>query len=41
MIPPHFCLFSQKLGGCSKKVGINRNDDLGKNCLSPKQTEYI
>ena len=33
--------FSQKLGGNSKKVGIDRNDSLGRNCLSPKQTEYI
>ena len=32
---------SQKLGGNSKKVGIDRNDSLGKNCLSSKQTEYI
>ena len=33
--------FSQKLGGNSKKAGIDRNDSLGKNCLSSKQTEYI
>ena len=33
--------FSQKLGGNSKNVVIDRNDSLGKNCLSSKQTEYI
>ena len=33
--------FSQKLGGNSNKVGIDRNDSLGKNCLSSKQIEYI
>ena len=33
--------FSQKLGGNSKKVGINRNDGLDRNCLLPKHTEYI
>ena len=33
--------FNQKLGGNSKKTGIDRNNSLGKNCLSSKQTEYI
>ena len=33
--------FSQKLGGNSKKVELDRNDSLGKDCLSSKQTEYI
>ena len=33
--------FTQKLGGNNKKLGINTNDSLGKNCLSSNQTEYI
>ena len=32
---------SQKLGGNSKKVEVNRNDSIGKSCLTSKQTEYI
>ena len=40
MILPHFCLLSE-IGGNNKKVGIDRNDSIGKNCLIPKQTEYI
>ena len=32
---------SQKLGGNSKKVEVNRNDGIGKSCLTSKQTEYI
>ena len=41
MIPLHFCHLSQKLGGNSKKAKVNRNDSVGKSCLTPKQTEYI
>ena len=33
--------FSQKLGGDDKEVEVNRNDSLGKNHLTPKQTEYV
>ena len=32
---------SQKLGGNSKKAEVNRNDSIGKRCLTSKQTEYI
>ena len=32
---------SQKLGGNSRKVEVNRNDSIGKSCLTSKQTEYI
>ena len=32
---------SQKLGGNSKKVEVNRNDSVCKSCLTSKQTEYI
>ena len=41
MIPPHFCLLSQKLGGNSKKTKVNKNNSIGKNCLTSKQTDYI
>ena len=33
--------FSQKIGGSNKKEGTDINHRLGRNCLSPKQTEYI
>ena len=33
--------FSQKLGGNNKKTEANRNNSLDKDCLTPKQTEYI
>ena len=33
--------FSQKLGGNNKKVEVNRDDSLSKDCLSSMQTEYI
>ena len=33
--------FSQKLGGDSKKMEVNRKDSLGKSCLTPMQTEYL
>ena len=33
--------FCQKLGGDNKKKEINRNNSLDKNCLTPKQTEFI
>ena len=33
--------FSQKLDGDNKKTEINRKNCLDKNCLTPKQTEYI
>ena len=39
--PTAFLPFSQKLGGNNKKAEVDRNDSLGKNCLSSKQTEYI
>ena len=32
---------SQKLGGNSKKTEVNKNDSIGKNCLTSKQTDYI
>ena len=38
MILPQFC---QKLGGNNKKAEVNRNDSIGKSCLTSKQTEYI
>ena len=41
MIPPYFLPFCQKLGGSNRKVGSDRNNSLDKNCLTPKQTEYI
>ena len=33
--------FSQKLDEDNKKIEVNRNNSLNKNCLTPKQTEYI
>ena len=33
--------FSQKLGVDNKKTEVNRNNSLDKDCLTPKQTEYI
>ena len=33
--------FSQKLGGNNKKMEANRNNSFDKDCLIPKQTEYI
>ena len=33
--------FSQKVGGNNKKAEVDRNDSIGKNCLTSKQTEYI
>ena len=32
---------SQKLDGNNKKTEVNRNDSIGKSCLTSKQTEYI
>ena len=32
---------SQKLGQNNKKAEVNRNDIIGKNCFTSKQTEYI
>ena len=32
---------SQILGGNNKKAEVNRNDSIGKNCLTSKQTGYI
>ena len=39
--PTAFLPFSQKLGGNNRKAEVNRNDSLGKNCLSHKQTDRI
>ena len=33
--------FSRRIGGSNKKEGTDRNNSLGRNCLSPKQMEYI
>ena len=33
--------FGQKLRGNNKKAEVNGNNSLGKNCLTPKQTEYV
>ena len=33
--------FNQKSGGNDKKVGSVRNNSRDRNCLTPKQTEYI
>ena len=33
--------FCQKLGGNDKKEGNTRNNSRDRNCLTPKQTEYI
>ena len=33
--------FCQKLGGNNKKTKGNKNNSLHRNCLTPKQTEYI
>ena len=38
----HFFLpFCQKLGGNNKEEGTLRNKRRDRNCLTPKQTEYI
>ena len=30
-----------KLGGNSKKKGVNKSDSIDKNCLTSKQADYI
>ena len=39
--PTTFLPLSQKLDGNNKKMEVNRNDSIDKNCLTSKQTEYI
>ena len=41
MIPLLFLPLGPKLGGNSKKNEINKNDTIGKDCLTSKQADYI